>query len=54
LGVLQGKLGEQQGKLGEEQGKGGDEQGRIAEQANGKIKSMILDSLHNGKAKPVE
>ena len=45
---------EQQGKLGEEQGKLGEEQGRIAEQANGKIKSMILDSLHNGKAKPVE
>jgi hypothetical protein len=54
LGELQGKLGEQQGKLGEEQGKLGEEQGRIAEQANGKIKSMILDSLHNGKAKPVE
>ena len=54
LGEMQGKLGEQQGKLGEEQGRLGEEQGRIAEQAEGKIKSIIADSLHNGKAKPVE
>ena len=54
LGEMQGKLGEQQGKLGEEQGRLGEEQGRIAEEADGKIKVIILDSLHNGKAKPVE
>lgn len=54
LGELQGKLGEQQGKLGEEQGRLGEEEGRIAEQAGGKIKSIIAESLHNGKAKPVE
>ena len=46
-GLIQGKLGEQQGKLGEEEG-------RIAEEADRKIKSIIDQSLKNGKARPVE
>jgi hypothetical protein len=54
LGEMQGKLGEQQGKLGEEQGHLGELQGKLSEEADRKIKSMIDQSLHNGKAKPVE
>ena len=54
FGELQGKLGEQQGKLGEEQGHLGEMQGKLSEEADRKIKSMIDQSLHNGKAKPVQ
>jgi beta-lactamase regulating signal transducer with metallopeptidase domain len=54
LGAQQGKLGEEQGKLGEEQGKLGAEQGRIAQEADLKVRSIIDESLHNGKAHPVE
>jgi hypothetical protein len=54
LGALQGKLGEQQGKLGEEQGKLGAQQGKLAEEANLKVKSIIDQSLSDGKARPVE
>jgi beta-lactamase regulating signal transducer with metallopeptidase domain len=54
LGAQQGKLGEQQGKLGAEQGKLGAEQGRIAHEADRKVRSIIDESLQNGKAKPVE
>jgi hypothetical protein len=54
LGEQQGKLGEQQGKLGEEQGRLGAEQGRIASEADRKVKSIINESLSNGKARPVE
>jgi len=54
IGEEQGKLGEQQGKLGEEQGRLGEEQGRIAREADHKVRSIIDESLHNGKAKPVE
>jgi beta-lactamase regulating signal transducer with metallopeptidase domain len=54
LGELQGKLGAMQGKLGAEQGRLGAEQGRIAAEADRKIKSIINESLRNGKAKPVE
>jgi hypothetical protein len=54
LGALQGKLGEQQGKLGEEQGKLGAQQGKLAEEANHKVKSIIDESLRDGKARPVE
>ena len=54
LGDQQGKLGEEQGKLGEQQGKLGEEEGRIAEEADRKIKSIIDQSLKNGKARPVE
>jgi hypothetical protein len=54
LGAQQGKLGEMQGKLGEEQGRLGAEQGRIASEADRKVKSIINESLRNGKARPVE
>jgi beta-lactamase regulating signal transducer with metallopeptidase domain len=54
LGAQQGKLGEQQGKLGEQQGRLGAEQGRIASEADRKVKSIINESLRNGKARPVE
>jgi beta-lactamase regulating signal transducer with metallopeptidase domain len=54
LGAEQGKLGAQQGKLGAEQGRLGAEQGRIASEADHKVKGIIGESLHNGKAKPVE
>jgi hypothetical protein len=54
LGELQGKLGEKQGKLGEQQGLLGEQQGKLAEQADRKVKSVIDESLRNGKARPVE
>jgi hypothetical protein len=54
LGEQQGRLGEQQGKLGEEQGRLGEKQGKLAEEANRKVKSIIDESLRNGKARPVE
>ena len=54
LGALQGKLGEQQGKLGAEQGRLGAQQGKLAAEADKKVKSIIDESLHDGKAKPVE
>ena len=54
FGGQQGKLGAEQGKLGAEQGKLGAEQGRLAMQADQKVKSIIDESLKNGKAKPVE
>ena len=54
LGEKQGKLGELQGKLGEQQGQLGEEQGRIAREADQKVKSIIDESLKDGKAKPVQ
>ena len=54
FGEQQGKLGEQQGKLGEQQGRLGEEQGRIAQEADHKVRSIIDESLQNGKAHPVE
>ncbi len=54
LGREQGRLGAQQGRLGERQGRLGAEQGRLARDANVKIKSIIDESLKDGKAKPVQ
>ena len=54
FGAQQGELGAKQGKLGALQGKLGAEQGRLAMEADRKLKSMIDESLRNGKAKPVE
>jgi BlaR1 peptidase M56 len=54
FGAQQGQLGEQQGRLGAEQGRLGAEQGRIAMEADRKVKSIIDESLQNGKAHPVE
>jgi hypothetical protein len=54
LGRQQGMLGEQQGRLGAEQGRLGAEQGRIAREADSKVKSIIDQSLKDGKARPVQ
>jgi beta-lactamase regulating signal transducer with metallopeptidase domain len=53
FGAKMGLLGAQQGKLGAQQGKLGAEQGRLAQQADQKVKSIIDESLQNGKAHPV-
>lgn len=54
FGRQQGQLGEQQGRLGAEQGRLGAEQGRLAMKADQAVRGIILESLHNGKARPVE
>jgi hypothetical protein len=54
FGAQQGRLGEQQGKLGAQQGRLGTEQGRLAREADHKVRSIIDESLQNGKAHPVE
>jgi BlaR1 peptidase M56 len=54
LGREQGRLGSQQGRLGAQQGRLGAEQGRLARDADIKIKSIIDESLKDGKAKPVQ
>jgi hypothetical protein len=54
LGRQQGLLGAQQGRLGAEQGRLGAEQGRIAREADAKVKSIIDQSLKDGRARPVE
>jgi hypothetical protein len=54
LGAVQGKLGEEQGRLGSEQGRLGAQQGTLAAEADKKVKSIIDESLRDGKAKPVE
>jgi hypothetical protein len=53
FGVRMGKLGAEQGMLGEQQGRLGAEQGRLAQQADQQIRSIIDQSLHNGKATQV-
>ena len=53
FGWQQGRLGGQQGKLGAEQGRLGAAQGRLAVEADRTVKSIIDQSLKNGKAKPV-
>jgi beta-lactamase regulating signal transducer with metallopeptidase domain len=53
FGAQQGKLGEEQGRLGAQQGKLGEEQGRIGREADRKVRSIIDQSLENGKAHPV-
>jgi hypothetical protein len=53
LGEEQGRLGARQGALGAEQGRLGAEQGRLAMEADRKVKSIIDESLRDGKAKPV-
>jgi hypothetical protein len=54
LGEQQGKLGAEQGKLGAQQGRLGEEQGRLGAEADRKVRSIINESLRNGKARPVE
>jgi beta-lactamase regulating signal transducer with metallopeptidase domain len=47
------KLGEQQGKFGGEMGRLGGEMGSKARQNHEKVRSVIDESLKNGKARPV-
>jgi hypothetical protein len=54
FGGKMGKLGGMQGELGSQQGRLGAEQGRLAMEADRKVKSIIVESLSNGKAHPVE
>ncbi len=54
LGRQQGELGRQQGALGRQQGELGREQGRIAREADAKVKSIIDQSLKDGRAKAVK
>ena len=49
-----GKLGSMQGELGAKQGRLGAEQGKIAQEADRKVKSIIDESMKNGKAHPVQ
>jgi beta-lactamase regulating signal transducer with metallopeptidase domain len=54
FGARMGELGEKMGALGAQQGRLGAEQGRIAQEADQKVKSIITESLQNGKAHPVQ
>ncbi|MGA7242084.1 MAG: M56 family metallopeptidase [Terracidiphilus sp.] len=54
FGGKMGELGRQQGQLGAQQGRLGAEQGRIAREADQKIRSIIDESLKDGKAHPVQ
>ena len=54
FGERMGALGEKMGVLGEQMGRLGEQQGKIAEQADQKVKSIIDQSLKNGKARPVQ
>jgi hypothetical protein len=47
-------LGEEQGRLGAQHGLLGAEQGKLANLADRQVKSIILESLRSGKARPVE
>lgn len=53
-GSMQGKLGAEQGEIGAQQGRIGEKQGKLAAEADRKVRAMINESLHNGKAHPVE
>jgi beta-lactamase regulating signal transducer with metallopeptidase domain len=54
FGAKMGELGEKQGELGAQQGRLGSEQGKIAQQIDRKVKSIIDQSMKDGKAHPVE
>ena len=54
FGERMGELGAKMGELGAQQGELGAKQGRIAEEADRKVKSIIDESLKNGKAHPVQ
>ena len=53
LGEKEGRLGGLQGKLGAEQGHLGAEQEKLEAEADRKVRSIIDQSLANGKARPV-
>jgi beta-lactamase regulating signal transducer with metallopeptidase domain len=54
FGEQMGKLGSMQGELGAKQGRLGAEQGRIGQEADRKVRSIIDESMKNGKAHPVQ
>jgi beta-lactamase regulating signal transducer with metallopeptidase domain len=54
FGERMGALGGKMGELGAKQGRLGAEQGRIGREADRKIKSIIDESMKNGKAHPVQ
>jgi beta-lactamase regulating signal transducer with metallopeptidase domain len=54
FGMRMGELGEKMGALGAQMGELGAQQGKIAQQADQKIRSIIDDSLKNGKAHLVQ
>jgi len=54
FGARMGELGSKMGELGSQMGRLGEQQGKIAAQADQKVKSIIDQSLHNGKARPVQ
>lgn len=54
FGERMGELGEKMGALGEQMGELGEQQGKIAEDADRKVKSIIDQSVKNGKARPVQ
>jgi hypothetical protein len=54
MGARMSVLGEMQGKLGAQQGKLGAEQERIAQESDRKVKSIMDQSLRDGKARPIE
>jgi beta-lactamase regulating signal transducer with metallopeptidase domain len=54
IGEKQGELGEQMGRIGEQMGQIGEQQGKMAEEASRKLKSILDQTIQNGKAKPVD
>lgn len=54
VGAKMGALGVQQGRLGAQQDRLGAEQGRIAREADRQVRSIIEESLRNGKATLVQ
>jgi beta-lactamase regulating signal transducer with metallopeptidase domain len=53
FGAKMGMLGDQQGYLGAEQGRLGEQQGKLAQEADRKVRGIIDECLHNGKATQV-
>jgi hypothetical protein len=49
-----GKFGQQQGEFGSKMGQMGAEMGRMARERNQKVRSIIDESLKDGKARPVQ
>ncbi|HEY6447793.1 MAG TPA: M56 family metallopeptidase [Acidobacteriaceae bacterium] len=54
FGSKMGGLGEEQGRLGAEQGRLGEQEGKLAQDANRQVQQIILQSLGDGRAKPVQ
>ncbi|MGA8741290.1 MAG: M56 family metallopeptidase [Terracidiphilus sp.] len=54
FGEKMGELGRQQGQLGAQQGRLGAEQGRIGREADRMVRVIIIESLKDGKAHPVQ